>query len=152
MSSNKNTKQEKIILEPKKGISGYIVKEKRIDNEIEEYIVIEYDKRRTPDDDDEIREHKHTVHINEVNRARQALKEIEETNFKEEKIPAPITWATIRIHINHFNAPSWSLLWGKNRKVYFTYYYYPLKVLEHLKEIEYTKRGYIIKQKDSPNK
>ncbi len=80
-----------------------------------------------------------TVYDYHVSVVRSILHDLNKT---ESKITASVIWTKL-IHHYKLDIETNEFTKGRNRRDYLLLYYYPIKILEHLKIIEYTGHGII---------
>lgn len=129
-----------------KGKSGIVVEDfERI------FVVTEYRKVENEEGQIEVKLIRHEVPLENVNVLRQALQSIDETRFKDGRIPPRrIQEKTLQLlGIDRFNRSETGTFDGDKffgaRTDYGHYYYYPLKVLVYKGEVIHHKRGGITK-------
>ena len=112
------------------------------------FIVIEYFR----DGRNNIKERRTTVQYEEYNRSLEVIKKIDESEYKDYKIPCGRIASDVcrqipelrEKYFDKFGNFIWALFNG-GRNDYFKYYYYSQKCLEWNKVIEYSKRGFTTK-------
>jgi hypothetical protein len=137
--------REEIGLPGFKGKSGFLVDEGQLPKC---YVVTEW-RKVEKSNGIEIEQLRHTIPSENVKVMRTAIEEINDAQYDDAKIPGALIANKVleAIGITAFNENG-VFDWGKffgNRTEYFNYYYYPLKVLAHKKEIIHHKDGRISK-------
>jgi len=130
-----------------KGDSGFTVYD-LIDEK--KYEIVEWRKIENENGTIEIKEQKHLIGKGIVNCMRDILVNIDENRYKDGKISCRVLACKMMemLHIDRFHRESGTFDWAKfngNRKDYFMYYYYPLKILQSKNEIIHHKTGKITK-------
>ena len=115
------------------------------------FVITEYRKIETPEGRIEVKEIKHEIPSENVAAMRDALDSIEEKRYKDGRISCrKLAEETCKICgvLDRYTRDSGSFAWNKffgERSDYFHYYYLPLKVLVHYKEVIHHKNGEITK-------